>query len=42
MSIRQISNSVGISVGAIQKLLEEAAQPQLSWPLLDGIWAMRC
>ena len=32
-SIRQTSDSAGIGVGAIQKLLEEAAQPQLSWPL---------
>ena len=32
-SIRQISLSVGISVGAIQKLLEKAAQAQVSWPL---------
>ena len=32
-SIRQISSSAGISVGAIQKLLEKAAQAQLSWPL---------
>ena len=32
-SIRQTSDSAGIGVGAIQKLLDEAAQPQLSWPL---------
>ena len=32
-SIRQISSSAGISVGAIQKLLEKATQAQLSWPL---------
>ena len=40
-SIRQTSDSAGIGVGAIQKLLEEAAQAQLSWPLPEG-WAMRC
>ena len=28
--IRQISSSAGINVGAIQKLLEKAAQAQLS------------
>ena len=32
-SIRQTRGSARISVGAIQKLLEEAAQAQLSWPL---------
>ena len=32
-SIRQTSGSAQISVGAIQKLLEKAAQAQLSWPL---------
>ena len=31
--IRQISSSAGISVGSIQKLLEKAAQAQLSWSL---------
>ena len=36
-SIRQTSSSAGISVGAIQKLLEEAAQAQLSWPLPEGM-----
>ena len=36
-SIRQTSGSAGISVGAIQKLLEEAAQAQLSWPLPEGM-----
>ena len=28
---------LGFGVGAIQKLLEEAAQPQLSWPLPEGM-----
>ena len=36
-SIRQTSGSAGISVGAIQKLLEEAAQAQLSGPLPEGL-----
>ena len=36
-SIRQISCSAGISVGAIQNLLEKAAQAQLSWPLPEGM-----
>ena len=36
-SIRQTSGSAGISVGAIQKLLEETAQAQLSWPLPEGM-----
>ena len=34
--IRQ-SSSAGISLGATQKLLEKAAQAQLSWPLLEGM-----
>ena len=36
-SIRQINCSAGISVGAIQKLLEKTAQAQLSWPLPEGM-----
>ena len=38
-SIRQTSGSAGLrfGVGAIQKLLEEAAQMQLSWPLPEGM-----
>ena len=36
-SIRQISSSARISIGAIQKLLEVAAQAQLSWPLPEGM-----
>ena len=36
-SIRQTRGSARISVGAIQKLLEEAAQAQLSWPLPEGM-----
>ena len=36
-SIRQTSGSARISVGAIQKLLEVAAQAQLSWPLPEGM-----
>ena len=36
-SIRHTGGSAWISVGSIQKLLEEAAQAQLSWPLPEGM-----
>ena len=36
-SIRQTSGSARISIGAIQNLLEVAAQAQLSWPLPEGM-----
>lgn len=37
LSIRQISASTKISVGAIQKLLTKAAALELSWPLPDDL-----
>ena len=37
LSIRQISQSTKASVGAIQKLLAQAAQLELGWPLPDDL-----
>ena len=37
LSIRQISQSVGKSVGSIHKLLQKAEEAGLAWPLPEGI-----
>jgi hypothetical protein len=37
LSIRQINASTKVSLGSIQKLLSQAAELELSWPLPDDL-----
>lgn len=41
LSIRQISLSTNVSVGAIQKLLVKAEAENLNWPLSDDLTEVR-